>query len=435
MNDAIFPAGPPLAGHRPGPDNAAVGKGCGPRLRDGGQSAPPLRQQVFEHVRAEGIATRSGITRALGISGGMVTQLTADLIQRGLLEEVADPPRETGREGARGRPPTALRVVRDSGRVLGIKLSEDVHTAVITDFAGIERGAATRPSDHRPRDLDELTEEVAALVEAALEDAGPAAAPLAAVGVGLAGLIQHDTGTVAWSPFLARRGAPLKAALQERLGLPVHLDNDVNMLTLAELWFGAGRRKTDFAVVTIEQGVGMGLVLGNRLYRGAGGMGLELGHTKVQLDGALCRCGRRGCLEAYVADYALLREAATALAPGSVAQVAPEDMLDRLFDEAKAGNRAAATIFRRAGRYLSLGLSNVVQLFDPELIILSGARMRYDYLYAEEVLAEMSAQALDDQRPAARVEIHAWGDLVWARGATALALSVETDRLLGEAAS
>lgn len=428
MNDATTPTAPPAA-----MAGAAPVTGCGPRLRDGGQSAPPLRQQVFEHVRAEGVATRSGITRALGISGGMVTQLTAELIQRGLLEEIADPPRDSGREGARGRPPTALRVVPDSGRVLGIKLSEDVHTAVITDFAGIERGAATRPSDHRPRELDELTEEVAALVAAARAEAGPG--PLAAVGVGLAGLVEHAQGTVAWSPFLARRGAPLKAALEARLGLPVHLDNDVNMLTLAELWFGAGRCKADFAVVTIEQGVGMGLVLGNRLYRGARGMGLELGHTKVQLDGALCRCGRRGCLEAYVADYALLREAATALPPGSTAQVAPGDLLDRLFDEAKAGNRAAATIFRRAGRYLSLGLANVVQLFDPELIILSGARMRYDYLYAEEVLAEMTAQALDDKRAPARVEIHAWGDLVWARGATALALSVETDRLLGEAAS
>ncbi|NBB97218.1 MAG: ROK family protein [Alphaproteobacteria bacterium] len=435
MNDSTPPVAAFSAKESSSPSCADTIAGCGPRLPGGGQSVPPLRQQVFEHVRAEGVASRSEITRALGISGGMVTQLTADLIQRGLLEEISNPPRETGREGARGRPPTALQVVPDSGRVLGIKLSGDVHTAVITDFAGIERGAATRPSDHHQRDLDELTEEVAELVEAALDDAGPAPVPLTAVAVGLAGLVEHQSGTVAWSPFLARRGAPFKAALEARLGLPVHLDNDANMLTLAELWFGAGRCKTAFAVVTIEQGVGMGLVLGNRLYRGARGMGMELGHTKVQLDGALCRCGRRGCLEAYVADYALLREASTALAPGSTVQVAPGHLLDRLFDEAKAGNSAAATIFQRAGRYLSLGLVNVVQLFDPEIIILSGARMRYDYLYAEEVMAEINAQALDDQRPPARVEIHAWGDLVWARGATALALSVETDRLLGEAAS
>ncbi|WP_292286181.1 ROK family protein [Marivita sp.] len=435
MNDATTPnrPSPPRAASRQLRNGSIVG--CGPRLRNGGDSGPPLRQQVFEHVRAEGQATRSQITRSLGISGGMVTQLTADLIRSGLLEEMADTDRQTSRETARGRPPTALGVVPESGRVLGLKLSEDVHTAVITDFAGVEHGSATRPSGRRPSGLDALSEEVAALVDQALSNAaGPSTVPLVAIGLGLPGLVKHEEGTVAWSPLLSQRNAPLKAALEARLGLPVHVDNDVNMLSLAELWFGAGRWKSDFAVVTIEQGVGMGLVLGNQLYRGARGMGLELGHTKVQMDGALCRCGRRGCLEAYVADYALLREAATALDSDGLGPVAPEDMLDRLFGQAKAGNRAAATIFRRAGRYLSLGLSNVVQLFDPELIILSGARMRYDYLYAEEVLAEMTAQALDDQRPPVRVEIHAWGDLVWARGATALALSVETDRLLGDPA-
>ncbi len=98
-----------------------------------------------------------------------------------------------------------------------------------------------------------------------------------------------------------------------------------------------------------------GLVIGNRLYRGAQGMGLELGHMKVQLDGALCRCGQRGCLEAYLADYALAREAATALGADPRNLQSPSAMLETLIGEAKAGNTAARTIFARAGRYLSVG--------------------------------------------------------------------------------
>jgi predicted NBD/HSP70 family sugar kinase len=203
-------------------------------------------------------------------------------------------------------------------------------------------------------------------------------------------------------------------------------------VTLAELWYGDGRGVSNFAVVTIEHGVGMGLVLNNRLYRGARGLGTELGHTKVQLDGALCRCGQRGCLEAYVADYALVREASTALNrhPGSVPQ---GQMLESLYKDAKAGNRAARSIFRRAGRYLAVGLGNIVNLFDPELILLSGDRMRYDYLYADEVLAELANVAIQVDRPAPRVEIHAWGDMIWARGAAALALSHITAEVLGGA--
>ena len=113
--------------------------------------------------------------------------------------------------------------------------------------------------------------------------------------------------------------------------------------------------------------------------------------TKVQLDGALCRCGQRGCIEAYVADYALAREATTALNWGHKESQPINVLLESLYDHAKAGNVTAKSIFRRAGRYLALGLSNVVNLFDPALIILSGERMRYDYLYAAETLAECAA--------------------------------------------
>jgi predicted NBD/HSP70 family sugar kinase len=174
----------------------------------------------------------------------------------------------------------------------------------------------------------------------------------------------------------------------------------------------------------------MGLVLNHRIYRGAMGLGMELGHTKVQLDGALCRCGQRGCLEAYVADYALAREATTALNWTYKDGQSMRVLLESLYDHAKAGNHAARSIFRRAGRYLAVGLANVVNLFDPALIILAGARMRFDYLYAADTLAEMEALVLDTGRPLPTIEIHAWGEMLWASGAAALALSAVTEGLL-----
>jgi predicted NBD/HSP70 family sugar kinase len=174
----------------------------------------------------------------------------------------------------------------------------------------------------------------------------------------------------------------------------------------------------------------MGLVLNHRIYRGTHQLGMELGHTKVQLDGALCRCGQRGCLEAYVADYALAREATTALNWGHKEGQSIAVLLESLYDHAKAGNSTARSIFRRAGRYLAVGLSNVVNLFDPALIILSGERMRYDYLYSAETLAEMENLVIATGRPRTPIETHAWGDLLWAHGAAALALSTTTEQLL-----
>ena len=402
--------------------------GCGPLLPTDTADAKPLRQQVFEHVRASGRAARTDVTRALGISAGSATTLTAEMISTGLLREVEGVPRESGR----GRPPVALEVVDSARYVIGIKLSDEMHSAVLTDFAGHMVADATLPTTPSRKTMDSLLDEIDALMELALKRAGKSLADLSAVGIGLSGIVDYDAGLVSWSPLFDVPDMDLRGAFRDRFGLPLHVDNDANVLTLAELWFGAGRAITDFAVVTIENGVGMGMVLDNRLFRGARGMGLELGHTKVQLDGALCRCGRRGCLEAYLADYALAREAATALHRNPRNLQSPTAMLEALFAQAKSGNDAARTIFQRAGRYLSVALSNVVQLFDPGLIILSGERMQYDYLYAEEVLAEMQKMTLSDGRAPCRVEIHAWGDLVWARGASALALTAVTDEVLGD---
>jgi predicted NBD/HSP70 family sugar kinase len=409
-------------------DKSGAPSGYGPFLPMGSADAKPLRQQIFEHVRAAGRAARTDVIRALGISAGSATTLTADLISNDLLREVVGLARESGR----GRPPVALEVVPEGRHVIGIKLSDENHSAVLTDFSGHMLANATFPTTSTPKSLGALMEEIDALMDLTLADTGKSLADISAVGIGMSGIVDNETGMVPWSPLLSERDSDISNAFVERFGAPVHVDNDANMLTLAELWFGAGRSMSDFAVVTIEHGVGMGLVLDNQLFRGSRGMGLELGHTKVQLDGALCRCGQRGCLEAYLADYALAREAGTALHLNLGNLQSPKAMLNALFTQAKSGNEAARTIFRRAGRYLSVGLSNVIQIFDPELIILSGERMQYDYLYADEVLAEMHKLTLEDGRSPCRIEIHAWGDMVWARGATALALTAVTDAALGE---
>lgn len=402
--------------------------GCGPLIQPLTDTARPLRQQIFERVRAAGQTARVQLAKELCISPASVTTITSELIDSGLLEAV-----ETQREGegGRGRPAVALRVRPNTRLVVGIKLSDREHTAVLVDFAGTMLAGEAIPRTPGPMALEAILDAAERLLDRVCAKAGVARDAVEAVGLGVPGFVDCDAGVVHWSPVLLHRHVALQGALRARLGRTVFIDNDANLVTLAELWFGAGRRLSDFAVVTIEHGVGMGFVINHRIYRGSRGMGMELGHTKVQLDGALCRCGQRGCLEAYVADYALVREAQTALNLPLGEMQSVGVMLESLFDHAKAGNAAARSIFRRAGRYLAVGLSNIVNLFDPELIILSGERMRYDYLYASETLAEMHAMMLDTGRDAPQIETHAWGDLLWAHGAAALALHELTEQLLG----
>ena len=407
-------------------------RGVGPLIPPLAEAQRPLRQQVFERVRAAGLIPRVALAKELAVSPASVTTITQELIEAGLIEELAAP-RDAEASG-RGRPAVALGVRAAAYRVAGMKLSDREHTAVIVDFAGNLIADDVIPRRPGPMTLAELLESVETLLARVCAKAGLARADLSAIGIGVPGFVDVAEGLVLWSSVLSDRMVPLAAAVSARIGLPVSIDNDANLVALAEQWFGAGRALSDFAVVTIEHGVGMGFVMNHRIYRGARRVGMELGHTKVQLDGALCRCGQRGCLEAYVADYALAREAVTALNWGHKDSAPINVLLESLFDHAKAGNATARSIFRRAGRYLAVGLANVVNMFDPALIILSGERMRYDYLYAAETLAEMDNLVIATGRPRPPIEIHAWGDLLWAHGAAALALSAVTEGLLAPSA-
>ena len=402
--------------------------GCGPLIAPLSESLRPLRQQVFERVRAAGLMPRVQVAKELGVSPASVTTITSELIELGLLEEVTVP--REGTEAGRGRPPVALGVRRDAHLVVGMKLSDREHTAVVLDFAGNLLASEAIPRQPVASDPDTLLAASETLLVRVTAAAGVTRSAISAVGIGVPGFVDSASGHVFWSSVLNVRSFGLARAASERLRLPVAIDNDANLVALAELWFGAGREMADFAVVTIEHGLGMGLVVNHRLYRGGQGVGMELGHIKVQLDGALCRCGQRGCLEAYVADYALAREASTALNRMHRDSQPVQVLLESLYDHATAGNTAARSIFRRAGRYLAVGLANVVNLFDPALIILSGERMRYDYLYAADSLAEMESLVLNTGRRPPPIEVHAWGDMLWAQGAAALALSVVTEATL-----
>jgi len=403
-------------------------EGYGPILRPTARETYSLRQQIFELVRATGRIARAKIARTLDISPGSVTALTAELITDGFLREVE----ETSRETSRGRPPVALELVPDALYVIGVKLSDELHTATLTDFGGNALASASQITTADKKSADELLTETEAIISKVCKSAKISQKKISAIGVGISGIVNYETGVVAWSPLLEELDTPLGDIFSTYFKTPVCIDNDANVLTLAELWFGAGRALSNFAVITIEHGVGMGFVSDNRLFRGAHSMGLELGHSKVQLDGALCRCGQRGCLEAYLADYALAREASTALITPSSKRQDLNDYLKSLYEMAKLGDQASLKIFKRAGRYLAVALSNIIHLFDPKLIILSGKPMQYEFLYDEEMQIEMRSLALYKSRFDTQIEIQSWGSMVWARGATALALTELTKTIIVE---
>ncbi|WP_433256113.1 ROK family protein [Streptosporangium sp. CA-135522] len=264
---------------------------------------PPYREDL---IKAEILAmtgsqplNRSQIAARLGLGAATVTDHTRRLIKLGFLREL--PPRVTGR----GRPRVPLEVVADAAYTLDLRVHPDHLMGVLMRLDGSEVRRFTRPFSP----ADDPVGQLATACEEVLSDPATGSRVLG-IGLAVPGVIDPGTGTVRLSPRLGWADMPVRPPLAARLPVPVLIDNDTRASTTGELLFGTGRDHDDFLVLAIGDGVGMGIVLDRRVHRGPDGVAGEFGHVPTGPGGPECVCGRRGCVDAYVADYALAAEAA-----------------------------------------------------------------------------------------------------------------------------
>src|SRR6185503_8142912 len=197
----------------------------------------------------------------------------------------------------------------------------------------------------------------------------------------------------------------LKAVLQERLGWPVMLENDANAAAMGEMWLGAARGCRDVVSVTLGTGVGGGVVLGGKLWRGAHGSAGEIGHTTVDpFSGLKCKCGNTGCLELFASATGIVRMARESLAQFPQATLSADDLTaEKVYDAGRQGDELALSVFRRAGKYLGIGLANLTSLIDPEIIVINGGVVNGWDLFAADMYAEVAERAF--QATAKQVKI------------------------------
>jgi len=205
--------------------------------------------------------------------------------------------------------------------------------------------------------------------------------PIAAVGVGVAGLVDGGHSQVTFAPNLRWSRVPLRQLLQEATGLPADVENDANAAAWAEYRFGAGVGTSDMIMVTVGTGVGGGVIVHGSLRRGAGGMAGEFGHLNVVVDGRSCACGRNGCWEQYASGNALVRtardlaseqrsEAGVLLSLGDGTPEGVEGL--HVTEAAQRGDRVALRAFDRVGTWLGRGLADLAALYDPEVFVIGG---------------------------------------------------------------
>lgn len=376
------------------------------------------RYHVIDVIRRDGPMARVEIAERTELSRATISAITGDLIEAGLIRVLTVEPAEGG---GRGRPRVLLELRGEAFYVVGVKLAAHRIGVTVTDARGEPKGSTVMPvrlARHSAAVIADLIEDG---VRQCVADAKLRMADIQGVGIGLPGVIDATSGVSHWSPVLGPTPVPFADEVSQRLGTRVLIENDANLVALAEHWFGFGRGLSTFMVVTIEDGIGMGLVLDGRIHRGAHGIGPEFGHVKVDPSGLLCRCGARGCLDAYASDWGILQQALSCEAVQHVDGTGSAQLIE-LTRRAAAGDNQLAALFHRAGELLGLAVANVINVLNPPRLVISGDGLRAGNMLQTPLMAALEANVMPTLRAATEIVFHPWGDEMWARGAAAIVL-------------
>ena len=274
---------------------------------------------------------------------------------------------------------------------------------------------------------DLVLERIGVSLETALAKAGLQQGDLAAVGICSPGPCDINAGVIRWGPNLPGwQDVPICRYLEERLGVRACLENDANAAAVGEHVYGAGRGCRHLIYITVRTGIGGGLIIDGRLYRGATGVAGELGHMTIEPDGPVCGCGNRGCLEAFASGTAIAARGEELVAQGGspllarLAQEQGELTAAIVGQAAEAGDSASRDIIQRAGYYLGVGLASYVNIFNPEVIIIGGGLAKMGELLLGPARAEMEARAMPEALKAVQLKPAELGDYVGVMGMVAL---------------
>lgn len=367
-------------------------------------------------LHVQGATSRADLTASSGLNRSTVKALTAELVTAGLVRESAP----VGR-GSAGRPSITVEPESDRVYVIALDIGVEHLTAVRIGLGGVVLERRELPQGHGDYAVGRTLKRLERLVRRLLAGAQDRAVCVG-IGIGVCGVVSADDGLVRFAPNLGWVDVPLRDLLAARLAtsLPIVLGNDGDLGAMAEHLRGVAQGLSDVVYVSGEVGIGGGIILDGRLLRGTGGYAGEIGHMSIDPRGKHCRCGRRGCWETEISDQAVL--SATKAPAGTT--------LDEVLQAYADGERWPQAGLRRVGRHLGLGVANLVNIFNPELIVFGGA-VRHIYTATEPLVHAALGTALAAPAAQVRLATTGLGDDSVAIGAAELSFARLLDDPLG----
>jgi len=364
--------------------------------------ANPSKRSLLEAVADHGPLSRSELALRTGLSKAAITGLSRELIQDGALQESETAP------SRQGRPSILLRLNPAHGYFIGASIVEEPVTLVLTDFQGAVLGQRTAPWSNDPQAIAGTIRDS---IPHLLGEAGIPADRLRGIGVALSGLVNHDQDRCLHSANLGWIDLPVAAVVEQATGVPTFLENDANAVATGERLYGLARDYRTFATVTFGDSIGCAHYVDGVLYRGHGGGAGEIAHCTIEPGGLPCRCGKRGCLDTVAPRQAILAQA-RGLGVSTVAEV-----------EALAaqGHADAIAILHRAGAALGLAIAHVIQVNDPEFVLIVDVEGAMGPLFRTVTQQAIEANVLPRLAASTTIRFHHATRALWARGAASIA--------------
>jgi len=391
-------------------------------------------QAILMSLLHENQLSRSDLAKRTSLSSATLTNLANELLAQGIITEIEPKLLEVESKRAVGRPRRMLRLVPHARYAIGVHIGVGLFRVAITNLhADIIDNRIVEFERETPSTV--VLEQIATEIEDLLLVSAIDRHRILGVGVGASGLVNHDIGLNVLAPRLGWQNIDIQTIIQERLGLSVTVDNNVRAMAIAEAFFGAGRGVNVLAFVYGRIGVGAGFVVNGQVYRGSGAGAGEIGHTiMVPQGGEPCRCGKEGCLETLVTEPVIVRRA------NDLAQQYPDSLLsqyladdtqpasnsaspiDKIFSAARQGDQITKEMIERHICYLGIALANLVNVLNPEMILLGGVFAQGDDLIRPVACKVMREKAFSGLGDNVLVEPTSFGWRVGVVGAAALAL-------------
>lgn len=377
---------------------------------------------VLDALRRQAPLSRAELSQHTGLTRSTISSIIQDLLNQNLVQET------TFQSDRVGRPGMQLELNPAGGFAVGIELGVDFISLVVTDFVANvlwRSRVLSNPSDGQ----DAILEQAFALTHQALVEGQARGLRPLGIGLGVPGLVDLRQGELMLAPNLGWKNTPLRGLWSQRFDLPVFVENDGNASALGEYYLGVARGLKNFIYLSADVGLGAGILLDGKLFRGSHGFAAEVGHMTTVPGGELCGCGKRGCWETQVGPRAVVRYYKQALLrrnPGLTAEELNDGLeginFESVLEAARQNDSIALAALHEVAVSLGIGIANLVNIFNPQLVVLGGALVRAIDVLLPIIQQEVESNALRLSNDNLRIVTSAYGVDACVMGAAALVL-------------